>query len=105
MAETFLEEVEIPVERIQIVNIPDGMKVELVEDRESLELEVGGFVSDKEEFSVDDIRVKVDILVYMNKENVIELPAGTYTLDVILELPEVVWTQDSVQAKIKVTKK
>ena len=81
------------------------MKVELVEDRESLELEVGGFVSDKEEFSVDDIRVKVDILGYMNKENVIELPAGTYTLDVILELPEAVWTQDSFQAKIKVAKK
>ena len=105
VAETFSEEVEIPVERIQIVNVPEGLKVELVEDKESLNLEVGGFVTDKDNFTADDIRVKVDILGYMNKENVIELPAGTYTLDVTLELPEGVWTQDSFQAEVKVAKK
>ena len=41
----------------------------------------------------------------MNKENIIELPVGTYTLDVTLELPEGVWTDSSLQAEVKISKK
>ena len=105
VAETFTEEVEIPVERIQIVNVPEGIKVEIKEKKENLTLKVGGFVSEKEEFAEDDINVKIDILGYMNKENMIELPAGTYTLDVTLELPEGVWTDSSFQTEVKISKK
>ena len=105
VAETFTEEVAIPVERIQIVNVPDGIKVELKEKKENLTLNVGGFASEKEGFSEDDIKVKVDVLGYMNKENIMDLPAGTYTLDVTLELPEGVWTDASFQAEVKVSKK
>ena len=105
VAETFVEEVEIPVERIQIVNVPDGIKVELNEKTENLKMEVGGFVSAKDDFSGDDIKAKVDILGYMNQENIIELPEGAYTLDVTLELPEGFWTKDTFQADVKVVKK
>lgn len=105
VAETFMEEVEIPTEEIQIVNVPDGIKVQLNEKKENLTLKVSGFASEKEGFSEDDIKVKVDILGYMNKENIIELPAGTYTLDVTLELPEGVWTDSSFQTEVKVSKK
>ena len=105
VAETFMEELEIPVERIQIVNVPDGIKAELKEKTEDLKMEVGGFVSAKDDFSSDDIKVKVDILGYMNKENIIQLPEGTYTLDVTLELPEGVWTKDTFQVDVKVSKK
>ena len=105
VAETFTEEVKIPVERIQIVNVPDGIKVEIKEKKENLILKVGGFASEKEEFAEDDIKAKVDILSYMNKENIIDLSAGTYTLDVTLELPEGVWTDSSLQTEVKVSKK
>ena len=105
VAETFTEEVKIPVERIQIVNVPDGIKVEIKEKKENLILKVGGFASEKEKFAEDDIKAKVDILGYMNKENIIELPAGTYTLDVTLELPEGVWTDSSFQTEVKISKK
>ena len=47
VAETFTEEVEIPVEQIQIVNVPDGIKVEIKEKNDNLTLKVGGFVSEK----------------------------------------------------------
>ena len=68
-------------------------------------MKVGGFVSEKEKFAEEDIKLKIDILGYMNKENIIELPAGTYTLDVTLELPEGVWTESSLRAEVKISKK
>lgn len=105
VAETFTEEVEIPVEQIQIVNVPDGIKVEIKEKNDNLTLKVGGFVSEKEKFAEEDIKLKIDILGYMNKENIIELPVGTYTLDVTLELPEGVWTESSLRAEVKISKK
>ena len=105
VAETFTEEVEVPVERIQVVNVPEGVKAEITEKKENLTVNVGGFVSAKDDFSEDDIKAKVDILGYMNKENIIELPAGSYTLDITLDLPEGVWVEDSFQADVKISKK
>ena len=72
---------------------------QIKEKKENLILKVGGFASEKEEFVEDDIKVKVDILGYMNKENIIELPAGTYSLDVTL------WTDSSLQTEVKISKK
>lgn len=103
--ETFTEEIEIEPDRIQVVNVPDSIKAELKESKENLVMEVNGFVSQRDDFSADDIKVKVDILGYMNKTNKIELPAGNYTLDVTIELPEGVWSEDSFQAEVKISKK
>ncbi len=103
--EIFTEEIEIEPDRIQVVNVPDSIKAELKESKENLIMEVNGFVSQRDDFSADDIKVKVDILGYMNKTNKIELPAGNYTLDVTIELPEGVWSEDSFQAEVKISKK
>lgn len=103
--ETFLEEVEIPVERIQVVNVPEGVNAEVNEKKESLHMEVNGFVSSKDAFTQDNIKVKVDVLSYMNSKNMIDIPAGTYTMDITVELPEGCWTKDTFQAEVKITKK
>ena len=105
VAETFTEEIEILTEQIQIVNVPDGVKAELKEKKEKLLVEVNGFVANRDDFSQDDIKVKVDILAYMNKANIVDLPAGTYTLDVTVDLPEGVWVEDTIQTEVKISKK
>ena len=68
-------------------------------------MKIGGFASKKEEFSEDNIKAKVDVLGYMNKENMVDFPAGTYTLDITLEFPEGVWTDAAFQTEVKVSKK
>ena len=105
VAATFTEEVEIVPEDIQVVNVPDGIQVEVKETKENILMEVKGFASEKEDFSVEDIKVKVDILGYMNKENIIDIPDGTYALDVTVVLPEGMWLEESHQVDVKISKK
>ena len=104
VAETYLEEVQIPVEQVQIVNVPEGIKVDLGENTEYLVMNIEGFVVNKDSFSPDDINVKVDVLAYMNKENMMDIPEGKYNVDITVELPEGVWMEDYLQAEIIVSK-
>lgn len=102
---TFTTEIELEAKQIQIVNIPEGIKAEYIDEDKVYPIEVSGFVSTEDDFEPKDVKAKVNVLGYMTVENILELPAGTYTMDVTLELPEGVWTKDMLQTEIKITKK
>ena len=102
--ETFIEELEVTSEQVQIVNVPEGIQTE-VQEMQDISVVLNGFVSAKTEFDVNDVKVKVDILSYMNDNNLIELEAGIYEMDVKFDLPEGIWLADKVQIQIKISEK
>lgn len=103
--ETFTKEIEIPKEQIQVINLPESIVAEIDQPEENIVIEVTGFVSAQDTFQDSDIKAKVDVLSYMNTNNMIELEAGEYEMEVKFELPENIWIEDKVQAKVIVSKK
>lgn len=102
--EIFTEELELTSEQIQVVNVPEGIQAE-VQEMEDVSVALIGFVSAEAEFDTNTIKAKVDILSYMNDNNLIELGAGIYEMDVRFDLPEGVWMEDKVQVQVKILEK
>lgn len=103
--EIFTKEMEISREQIQIVNVPEGIIAEIENPEENIVIEVDGFVSAQAGFLDSDVKAKVDILSYMNNNNLMELEAGEYEMEIKFELPEKVWIEDKMQTKIIISKK
>ena len=102
--EIFTEEVEISKEQIQVVNVPEGIKGE-VEKVEDEFVAINGFVSSEAEFEADNVKMKVDILSYMNENNLMDLQPGTYEMNVKFDLPEGMWIRGDVQVQVKISDK
>ncbi len=102
--ETFTEEIEIISDQVQIINVPEGIEAK-VEALEEESVTMTGFISSKADFDKEDIKAKVDVLSYMNDNNLIELEAGTYEMDVRFDVPEGIWVEDEIQVQVKISKK
>lgn len=98
--EIFSKEVTLSKEQIQIVNLPEDISAEVENPEEEISIEVHGFVSALPDFDEGEIKAKIDVLTYMNTNNLMELEAGEYEMEVRLELPENTWTEEKIQAKI-----
>lgn len=102
--ETFTRDIEISMEQVQIVNVPERIKGE-IENAEDIVVTVNGFISSEADFDEKDVMMKVDLLSYMNENNLIELEAGTYEMDVRFELPDGIWIEDDVRLQVKISEK
>ena len=103
--ELFSEEIEVTEEQIQIVNVPEKIKVEIEKLDENITVAVRGYSSSKAVFNRENIRVKVDVLSYMNDNNLIELQPGIYEMQIRFETPEGVWIKDEVKVPVKISLK
>lgn len=103
--EIFTQEVTLTGEQIQIVNLPDKIGAAIKDPEDEISVSITGFVFEKDHFDEKDVKAKVDILSYMNRNNLITLEPGTYKMDVRFELPEGMWTEDEVQVQVKISEK
>ena len=101
--EIITEEIEITKEQIQVVNVPEKIKGELENIEEAIVVEVSGYKSTKDILNAENIKVKIDVLSYMNENNLIELQPETYEMRLRFETPEGVWIQDEVKVLVKIT--
>ena len=103
--EIFTEEVKISGEQIQIVNVPDKVSGTIKDLQEEITVSLIGFVSEKDDFNKDDVKAKVDILSYMNSNNLIKLKPGTYEMDVRFDLPAGVRIEEEIKVEVKISEK
>lgn len=103
--ETFTKEIKMENNMIQVVNLPEGIKAEVENPEEEIAFAVTGFVSEHSGFKESDIKVKVDILAYMNTHGLTELKPGQYEMDLQFELPDKVWMEEKIQTKIIISEK
>lgn len=103
--ETFDKEVTVSREEIQIINTPEDVIIEIENPEEEFQIKIQGFVSALSDFDESDVKIKADILSYMNSNNLMELEAGEYEVELRVELPENIWTEEKIVTKIIVSKK
>lgn len=103
--EIFNKEVTISKEQIQIINLPEDIVAEIENAEEEITVEIQGFVSAMQEFDETQVKAKIDVLAYMNANNLMELEAGEYEIELRFELPEKVWMDEKIQTRIIVSKK
>lgn len=101
--EIFSEKVTLTKEQIQMVNMPEDIIAEMEDAEDEILIEVQGFVSALPEFDEKDIKAKIDVLAYMNTNNLMELDVGEYEMEVRFELPENIWIEEKIQVKIIVS--
>ena len=103
--EIITEEVELAKEQLQVVNVPEKIKGELVELEDTLVIDVSGYKSMDDSINGENIKAKVDILSYMNENNLLELKPGTYEMRLRFETPEGIWIQEEVKVPVKISVK
>ena len=102
--EIFTEEIEITEDQVQIINVPDRIRGEIV-DLEDVSITLNGFISVQSDYDKKDIKAKVDVLSYMSDNELLELEDGNYEMDMQFELPDGVWIEDEVQVQVKIIEK
>lgn len=87
--EPILEETyQLDAEDFDIVNIPTGFTVELVEQNQPYELKLSGLEEALSGVQQEALRGTVDIAAWMAEEEIEELEAGNYQIPVTFSLPE-----------------
>lgn len=103
--EIVIEEVELQEEQLQIVNVPEKIRGAVEELEEAIVIAVSSYQSQADSVSVENIKAKVDVLSYMNENNLLELQPGTYEMKVRFETPEGVWIQEEVKVPVEISVK
>lgn len=76
----------IALDRIQIVNVPEGFNVEIDMEDDAHDITLVGLESDLNELDLSTIQATVDIAALMEKEGLISMSAGHYTADLTYSL-------------------
>lgn len=103
--EIFTTETKVSEEQIQIVNVPERIRAEVGSLEEDIVVTMSGYGSSEAAINRESIKVKVDILSYMNDNNMIELQPGTYEMQLRFEIPEGVWIKEEVKVPVKISLK
>ena len=105
VGEVFTTETEISEDQIQIVNVPERIRAEVEKLEEDIVVTLSGYGSSEANLNRESIKVKVDILSYMNDNNMIELQPGIYEMQLRFEIPEGVWIKEEVKVPVKISLK
>ena len=103
--EIVTKEIEIAGEQIQIVNVPEKIKGEVGELKENIKAEISAYGSNENVANEENIKVKVDILSYMNENGLMELEPGTYNMRVHFETPQGVWIKEEISIPVVISVK
>lgn len=81
------KKLEIPANRVSIVNVPDGYRA-TISEQESFPIEVIGLSAEISDLHVADVRGTVDIAAWMEEQQMEEPEEGYYQVEIDFGLPE-----------------
>lgn len=95
---------QIPVDGIQINNLPHGFRAEIVEPEQECRIVLTGLAENVFAVERDSIRASIDIAAWMEDEGMEELAAGSYNIDLEIPLPnEEVSLKNNVRVRVSIT--
>lgn len=103
--EVFWEEVTVTGDQISFTNVPDGIKAQLKDENAIYKVMVSGFVSDRSELNVENVKARVDVSAYIDSDDPEGTESGIYEMELMLELPEGILMEDTVMIKVMISEK
>jgi YbbR domain-containing protein len=98
---------ELDADRIELVNLPENTEGQIHISETSLSVELTGLESVMNELDEAQIRAYIDAADYMEEHQLTALDEGSYTMDIVLELPDGVSIEGEadLQGRVTITKK
>lgn len=100
--ETFTQEVEISASRIQFINVPENVEVNLKEEEKTYTVEITGYISQKAGFQEEEITAAIDVEACMDGNESWETGNGVRKMEMTLHMPEGIWCEEQVFADVKI---
>lgn len=101
------QEVELPVtmqvNKIQIINIPEGLEASIAEESDTFTMTIVGLARDIEALDTASIISAVDVTAYMRSRDMENISAGAYMMEMVFNLDETVSLKETVRVRIDVT--
>lgn len=97
------ESIGVYLRNVAIAGVPEDYTAEFVEQEDYAEFVVSGLAQNIEKIVMGELNIRVDFEEYMSENNLSELKAGTYDLDLSMDLPEGVVLKQPVQIKVKLS--
>lgn len=95
--------VTIPINKIHIINVPEGFEAKITEEGDTCSLTVVGLARDIEALDTTSIIAAVDVTAYMESRNMEHMSEGTYMIELVFNLDETVALKEMVRVKVDVT--
>jgi len=92
----------VAADEVELVNVPEDMKAKFTDSEEIFEIEIVGYASAISDFEPKRVKAQIDFSAYADGEEQTEWKAGTYKMDIILELPEGIWMEETTLAEIEI---
>lgn len=93
---------EIPLENVEVINMPAGLRYALADEVEYYTLHISGLAERVEAVHPDQLRGVIDIAAWMEEQEIAELTSGGYTVPVTFVLSEGVTAEEiSVWMSVK----
>lgn len=93
---------EIPLENVEVINMPAGLRYVLADEVEYYTLHISGLAERVEAVHPDQLRGVIDIAAWMEEQEIAELTSGGYTVPVTFVLSEGVTAEEvSVWMSVK----
>lgn len=90
-------------EDIVIENLPKEYKAEIDLEENILLLSLFSFGSKIETVSLEQVRITVDMGLYMEEKDLTKLEEKTYVVPAMVQLPEGIWMETEVKIPVKIT--
>lgn len=98
------KKLNIPLNNIQVINLPQGYTMEIVDESNIYELQVTGFADEISLLTEAAVLGTVDVQAWMKTQSITDLPSGVYQLPVSFELGEGVVIDQPVRMRINFVK-
>lgn len=95
--------VTMPVNRIHIINVPEGFEAKITEEEDTYSLTLVGLERDIDTVDTTAIISAVDVTAYMESRNMENISEGTYMMELVFNLNETVALKETVRVKVDVT--
>lgn len=95
--------VTMPVNRIHIINIPEGVEAKIAEESDTYTMTVVGLAQDVEALDTTTIIAAVDVTAYMESRGMEHISEGTYMMELVFNLDETVTLKETVRVEVEVT--
>ena len=89
MVEPVVEKVvTMQTNRINILNMPEGFKYEIMDEEDTYEITLVGLARDLDELDIDALQASIDIAAFMEERGMEEMSADHYTINLSFNLEE-----------------